>query len=156
MQQADKGDLLDFRLDGGMSAQTFEGINYSGRELRNQLKLLAADSMGKNERKLPASNCDPVITPRKYVIVNNQKIKLPRSLRLSRMEDHPFYNRDRLLELEKLEFQIHASMRELGQLPPRENMNKAQTLLPPELAQEKLICNRRGLSIGHEACTLIL
>lgn len=28
IQQADKGDLLDFRLDGGVSAQTFEGIDY--------------------------------------------------------------------------------------------------------------------------------
>ena len=73
------------------------------------------------------------------------------------MEDRQFYNRDRLLELEKLEFQIHASMRELGQLPPRENIDKAQTLLPPELAQEKkIIFHRRGLSIGHEACAFIL
>ena len=28
IQKADKGDLLDFRLDGGISAQTFEGIDY--------------------------------------------------------------------------------------------------------------------------------
>lgn len=28
LQQADKGDLLDFRLDGGVSAQTFEGVDY--------------------------------------------------------------------------------------------------------------------------------
>ena len=26
--KAEKGDLLDFRLDGGISAQTFEGIDY--------------------------------------------------------------------------------------------------------------------------------
>ena len=89
-------------------------------------------------------------------MVNDQKIKLPRSLRLPRMEYHQFYNRDRLLELEKLEFQTHASMRELSQLPPRENVDKAQTLIPPKLAQEKMICHRRGLSIGNEACTFIL
>ena len=76
--------------------------------------MLAADSMGKSERKPPAANYDPVITPKKSMMVNNQKIKLPRSLRLPRMEDRPFCNRDRLLELEKLEFQIYASMRELG------------------------------------------
>ncbi len=28
IQKADKGDLLDFRLDGGVSAQTFEGVDY--------------------------------------------------------------------------------------------------------------------------------
>jgi len=31
LQKADKGDLLDFRLDGGISAQTFEGIDYSDK-----------------------------------------------------------------------------------------------------------------------------
>ncbi len=29
LQTADKGDLLDFRMDGGMSAQVFEGQDYS-------------------------------------------------------------------------------------------------------------------------------
>lgn len=29
LQAADKGDLLDFRMDGGMSAQVFEGQDYS-------------------------------------------------------------------------------------------------------------------------------
>ena len=38
--KAEKGDLLDFRLDGGMSAQTFEGVDYSDKELRTQLRLL--------------------------------------------------------------------------------------------------------------------
>lgn len=29
LKAADKGDLLDFRMDGGMSAQVFEGQDYS-------------------------------------------------------------------------------------------------------------------------------
>ena len=28
ISKAEKGDLLDFRLDGGISAQTFEGVDY--------------------------------------------------------------------------------------------------------------------------------
>ena len=28
IQKAEKGDMLDFRMDGGISAQTFEGIDY--------------------------------------------------------------------------------------------------------------------------------
>ena len=28
MKEAEKGDMLDFRLDGGISAQTFEGVDY--------------------------------------------------------------------------------------------------------------------------------
>merc|ERR1712060_36601 len=120
----EKGDMLDFRMDGGISAQTFDGIDYSDRELRNQLKLLAADSMGKRERRPPPTNYNPIIQPKKSMIVNNQKIKLPKSLRLPRMEDHQFYNRQRLLELGKLGFQIYASLKELGQLPPRDQIDK--------------------------------
>jgi len=32
LQKAEKGDLLDFRLDGGISAQTFEGIDYCDKQ----------------------------------------------------------------------------------------------------------------------------
>jgi SWI/SNF-related matrix-associated actin-dependent regulator of chromatin subfamily A member 5 len=102
LQKADKGDLLDFRLDGGISAQTFEGIDYSDKQLRDQLRLLAADSIGKRERK-PLSSYNPILAPKKSMVVNNRKIKLPKSLRLPRMEDHMFFNRERLLELADLE-----------------------------------------------------
>lgn len=138
IQAKDKGDLLDFRLDAGISAQNFEGIDYSDRELRDQLRLLAADSIGKRERKPPPIDYNPIITPKKTMIVNNRKIKLPKSLRLPRMEDHQFFNRERLLELGKLEFETYASLRQLGKCPPREEIDRARTLLPPELAQEKL------------------
>jgi len=138
IQKAEKGDLLDFRLDGGISAQTFEGVDYSDKELRNQLRLLAADSMGKRERRPPPTDYNPIMEPKKSMVVNNKRIKLPKSLRLPRMEDHMFYNRERLLELGEFEFQTYATLRERGQLPSREFIDKSRTLLPPELAQEKL------------------
>lgn len=137
LQEADKGDMLDFRLDAGMSAQTFEGIDYGDRELRTQLKLMAADSMGKRERRAPPANYNPVMQPLKSMLVKNRKIKLPPSLRLPRMEDHQFFNRVRLEELAKLEFQNYASLREMGELPPRAHINTVRSLLPEELAQEK-------------------
>jgi len=138
IQKAEKGDLLDFRLDGGLSAQTFEGIDYSDKELRNQLRLLAADSMGKRERRAPPTNYNPIIEPKKSMVLNNERVKLPKSLRLPSMEDHHFYNRERLLELDKMEFQTYATLREIGQLPPMQYINSQRTLLPPELAQEKI------------------
>jgi len=138
IQKADKGDLLDFRLDGGISAQTFEGIDYSDKDLRTQLKLLAADSMGKRERRPPPINYNPIVQPKKSMIVNNRKIKLPKVLRLPPMEDHQFYNRERLLELSKLEFQTYATLKEAGQLPHRELIETQRTILPDELAIEKL------------------
>ena len=147
LQKADKGDLLDFRLDGGISAQTFEGVDYSDVEFRKQLKLLAADSMGKRERRPPPTNYNPITQPKKSMMVNNRKIKLPKSLRIPRMEDHQFYNRERLLELSKLEFQTYATLKQLGQLPAREVIEKSKTLLPPELAAEKIELLEEGF--GH-------
>lgn len=138
MKKAEKGDLLDFRLDAGMSAQTFEGIDYSDRELRDQLRLLAADSLGKRERRPPPTSYNPIMQPKKSMVVNNRRVKLPKSLRLPRMEDHHFYNRERLLELGNHEFIMYGKLRELGQLPSREYMEKTKTILPPELAEEKL------------------
>lgn len=138
IQKAEKGDLMDFRLDGGVSAQMFEGVDYSDKQLRDHLRMLAANSMGKRERRPPPTSYNPIILSKKSMVVNNQKIKLPSNLRLPAMEDHHFYNRERLLELGKLEFETYATLRELNQLPPREFVAKQRTLLPPELAQEKL------------------
>lgn len=138
IQKADKGDLLDFRLDGGMSAQTFEGVDYSDKELREQLRILAANSIGKRERRPPPMNYNPIIQSKKSMVVNNRRIKLPKCLRIPQMEDHHFYNRERLLDLGKLEFETYAALRECNQVPPREVMERQRTLLPGELGQEKL------------------
>jgi len=137
ISKAEKGDLLDFRLDGGVSAQTFEGIDYSDRELREQLRLLAANSMGKRERKAPPSDYNPIMHQKKSMTVNNIKIKLPKTLRLPSIEDHQFYNRERLLELGKLEFETYATLRMAGKLPAKTYIEKVRSLLPDELAEEK-------------------
>ena len=137
IQNAEKGDLMDFRLDGGVSAQTFEGVDYSDRELREQLRLLAANSMGKRERRPPPTDYNPIMHQKKSMVINNAKIKLPRTLRLPQMEDHQFYNRERLLELGKLEFETYATLREAKKLPPKEYIERVRSLLPDELADEK-------------------
>jgi SWI/SNF-related matrix-associated actin-dependent regulator of chromatin subfamily A member 5 len=62
------------------------------------------------------------------------------------MEDHQFYNREHLLELDKLEFQTYASLCVTGQVPPRDYAEKQRTLLPPELAQEKIELLEEGFS----------
>jgi len=138
IQKAEKGDLLDFRLDGGVSAQTFEGIDYSDAQLRNQLRLLAADSMGKRERRPPPTTYNAVVHQPKSMMVKNRKVKLPKVLRLPAMEDHQFFNRDRLMELSKLEFEMFASLKDLGQVPPMEYLAQKRTILPDDLGREKL------------------
>jgi hypothetical protein len=137
IQKADKGDLLDFRLDGGISAQTFEGVDYSDKGLRDHLRMLAAQSVGKRERRPPPSSYNPIIVSKKSMVVNNRRIKLPKALRIPNMEDHHFYNRERLLELGNLEFENYAALREKNQVPLREILEQERSLLPPELAQEK-------------------
>lgn len=138
IQKAEKGDLLDFRLDGGVSAQTFEGIDYSDAQMRKQLRLLAADSMGKRERRPPPTTYNATIQPTKSMLIKNRKIKLPKVLRLPTMEDHQFYNRARLMELSKLEFEMFANLKDIGEVPPMEVMAEKRTILPDDLAEEKL------------------
>lgn len=138
ISKAEKGDMLDFRLDGGVSAQTFEGIDYSDANLRNQLRLLAADSMGKRERRPPPSTYSAIITVQKSMVIKNRKIKLPKVLRLPSMEDYQFYNRERLMELSKMEFEMFATLRETGKVPPMEVLEEKKTILPDEIGREKL------------------
>lgn len=137
ISKADKGDLLNFRLDGGISAQTFEGVDYSDKGLREHLRMLAADSVGKRERKPPPSSYNPIIQSKKSMVVNNLRIKLPKALRIPQMEDHHFYNRERLLELGRLEFENYAALRERGTVPSKEILDREKSLLPPEMAHEK-------------------
>ena len=105
--------------------------------------------MGKRERRAPPTNYNPITQPKKSMIVNNRKIKLPKVLRLPRMEDHQFYNRERLLGLSKLEFTTFATLKASGQLPPRELYEEKGTLLPDEFATEK----RELLEEGFEDIT---
>ncbi len=138
IKKAEKGDMFDFRLDGGVSAQTFEGIDYSDVELRKQLRLLAADSMGKRERKPPTSTYNVIMQPTKSMVIKNRKVKLPKVLRLPTMEDHQFFNRERLMELSKLEFEMYGNLKETDQVPPAEYLEQKRTILPDELGQEKI------------------
>lgn len=138
IQKAEKGDLLDFRLDGGVSAQTYEGIDYSDAQLRNQLRLMAADSMGKRERRPPPTTYNAIIPTQKSMVIKNRKIKLPKVLRLPSMEDHQFFNRERLMELSKMEFEMFANLTEAGEVPSMEVLAQKETILPEETGSEKL------------------
>lgn len=55
LQTNDKGDMYDFKLDGGMATQVFEGVDYSTKDARER-ELLAQSAFflepGKRERKV--------------------------------------------------------------------------------------------------------
>ncbi|CCI49756.1 unnamed protein product [Albugo candida] len=108
LQTHDKGDMLDFKLDGGKSMQSHDGVDYSKeKERQEELKRLAeaelartmAQSIGKRERRAVLRQSQLMGNGR-----TDHKVKLlPKALRLPRMDDWQFYNRKRLTELHEIQ-----------------------------------------------------
>lgn len=144
LQAHDKGDLLDFKLDGG-GCQNHDGIDYSNeKERQEELKRLAeaefarnfAEGMGKRERRTVIRQSQG---PSEGKRNNNNKSKqLPKALRLPRMDEWQFYNRKRLLELHEIECANYEQAKlemEKPPLPPHaqylstEDLNEKEKLL---------------------------
>ncbi|KAE9017146.1 putative chromatin-remodeling complex ATPase chain [Phytophthora fragariae] len=142
MHTHDKGDLLDFKLDGG-GCQNHDGIDYSNeKERQEELKRLAdaelarqmAEGMGKRERRTVLRS-NHVSLESKH---RSKQKQLPKALRLPRMDEWQFYNRKRLIELHEIECanyeQAKAEM-EKPPLPPHaqylteEELNEKEELL---------------------------
>ena len=116
LHKHDKGDLLDFKLDGGAKAQQHDGVDYSNEKGRQaEMKKLAEAEMamlmhaglGKRERKTVATyNQNPFRN-----LSKKRRKQLPKALRLPRMEDWHFYERDRLMELHDTECAIYEQVK---------------------------------------------
>jgi SWI/SNF-related matrix-associated actin-dependent regulator of chromatin subfamily A member 5 len=116
---ANKGDMLDFKLDGGLSAQTFEGIDYSeAKNAQFAEEFLSCIDVGKRERRTVAYNENQLYMqqmkqhgtqPKKVV---KKEIKLPRMLRLPKMEEWQLFDRDALHKLQELEEQAFRALPE--------------------------------------------
>jgi SWI/SNF-related matrix-associated actin-dependent regulator of chromatin subfamily A member 5 len=145
LQVAEKGDMYDFRLDGGMATQMFEGKDYSDRNLReqelNNLMSGASNYLfldpGKRERKTVASYSETTTRQPTNKEGEENKIKLPRHLRLNKMEDWQFYNKNRLNELQAEEIRLFDLLIERGEVPSSGALGKL-VLLPAEQHEEKL------------------
>lgn len=143
LQAADKGDLLDFRLDGGMSAQVFEGQDYSkkpgnkgdiGMSILPNLLL----DMGKRERKPTQSNLNERDLVKKAMDHEPRRkgSKLPKHLRLPRIDDPwMFFNRERLHELQAKEEAEYRRLKEEDQLPA--DLKDLQLLSEDELLDKE-------------------
>lgn len=117
LQAAEKGDLLDFKLDGGTSAQTYEGVDYSkgdfARAALQHAEMMSILDMGKRERKPVANyNEDQLYRQQLALQQGSQKpaakkttkeIKLPRHLRLPRLEEWQMFDRKALLAIQEEE-----------------------------------------------------
>ena len=136
LQVADKGDMYDFRLDGGLKTQEFDGVDYSDKSIREQERAfnsLAFIDTGKRDRKMVTTYAENVARQPKEGAEEGRP-KMPRSMRLPKMEDWQFYNRERLNELQSIEASLFDQLVEKGELP---QSTRDMQLLTPELQEEK-------------------
>jgi len=122
LQAAQKGDMLDFKLDGGMNAQTFEGVDYSEEAKQAQFaaEIMGIIDVGKRERRNVAYNENQLYMqqvaqqqgnapPKKKV---KKEIQLPKMLRLPRIEEWQMFDRNALFALQDIEEQAFRALPE--------------------------------------------
>jgi len=119
LQKADKGNMLDFKLDGSITGtQTFEGVDYS-KLGQSQAEIFGILELGKRERRQVAYNEDQLSRqmtgPKKE---KTKEPKLPRFLRLPRMEEWQMFDREALYALQEEEEQAFKSLTEEQQKIP--------------------------------------
>ena len=138
LQLAEKGDIYDFKLDGGMSTQVFEGKDYSDKNMRvaemNAMAGIFIDP-GKRERKAINSYAE-TIARQTGQEDGDKRQKLPRHLRLNKMEDWQFFDKARLNELQAEEIRLFDQLIDKGEAPQSGNIGKF-VILSPDLQEEK-------------------
>jgi SWI/SNF-related matrix-associated actin-dependent regulator of chromatin subfamily A member 5 len=108
LKNAEKGDMLDFKLDGQMSVQTYEGIDYS-KAAHIQSELLSIMDIGKRERRTVAYNENQLYQQQIAAMQGTKKKektkqpRLPKELRLPRMEEWQMYNKAALQKIQEEE-----------------------------------------------------
>jgi SWI/SNF-related matrix-associated actin-dependent regulator of chromatin subfamily A member 5 len=144
LQTAEKGDMLDFSLDGGLSTQVFEGKDYSDRNFREGEAGISGVSSssnflfidpGKRERKSIQTYSDAPAKVSRDEGVPKQR-QLPRHLKLPKMDEWQFYDRVRLQEIQDEESRLWESMVERGD-PMLQSQISKLVVLPPDLQEEK-------------------
>ena len=144
LQTAEKGDMLDFSLDGGLSTQVFEGKDYSDKNFREGENAMGGSSSssnfmfidpGKRERKTIATYSDAPMKVNRDDAVPKQR-QLPRHLKLPKMDEWQFYDRLRLQEIQDEESRLWESMVERGD-PALQTQISKLVVLPPDLQDEK-------------------
>ncbi len=117
LQAADKGDMLDFKLDGSTNMQTFEGVDYSKADFaqvkaaQEQAELLGILDMGKRERR-PVANYNEDQLYRQQVALNQpfrqapkkkKEVRLPKHMRLPRLDEWQMFDREALNAIQEEE-----------------------------------------------------
>jgi SWI/SNF-related matrix-associated actin-dependent regulator of chromatin subfamily A member 5 len=173
LQTADKGDLLDFKLDGS-SVQTFEGVDYSGSAIaqaKAEAEMSGIFDIGKRERKEANYNENSLYHQQIKNLQGNvvrkpkkkREFRLPRHLRLPRMEEWQMYDRPALIKIQEEEEKAFKDLPEEEQkkatAKPRGADDSAEIQeisqepeepfeLPPLLSEERQIEKTRLLAEG--------
>ena len=140
LKLAEKGDMYDFSLDGGMKSQVFEGTDYSKKGQKAEANFdpyagFGFIDTGKRERKTVNSYAEQ-ISRNQADDQGNARPKLPRHLRLPKMEDFQFYDKNRLNELQEEEQKAFDAMIDRGD-PVATVVSSKSELLSPEKVEEK-------------------
>lgn len=133
MQMNEKGDLYNFSLNSGANTQIFEGKDYSDKAFR-EAELLNFIDIGKRERKVIASYAEGI---RSAAPDDGEKRpKVPRHMKLPKMDDWQFYERDRLQVLHDEEVRRFEELVDRGEAPGAANISKF-VILDAEKQAEK-------------------
>ena len=142
LKAAEKGDLLDFKLDGSSQMQTYLGVDYSSSAMllaaKEEAELFGIMDMGKRERRTVANYNENKLYQQQMASIQQgavkkkkkkKLIKLPKSLRLPRMEEWQMFDRTRLLAIQEKE---EANFRSLP-----EEMQKIATMKKEDGVEEE-------------------
>ena len=143
LQAADKGDLLDFKLDGS-SVQTFEGVDYSNNaiaQMKAEAGILGIFDIGKRERKEANYNENSLYHQQMAALQGNvtkkpkkkKDVRLPKYLRLPRMEEWQMYDRPALVKIQEEE---EAAFKNLPEEDQKKASAKTKGTEAPEAQEE--------------------
>ncbi|CAM9610593.1 unnamed protein product [Ascophyllum nodosum] len=121
LQVSEKGDLLDFSLDGGIATQVYEGVDYSNKANRVEAGGGSAPfqfiDTGKRERKKVASYKEDNFYRQQQAAAIKKRTVMPKHLRLPRMDECQFFDKKRLEQLHRREEQAFVEAKEKNLLP---------------------------------------
>lgn len=137
LQLAEKGDLYNFSLDSGLSTQVFEGKDYSDKNFReNELLAMSFIDIGKRERKAVANYSESAARAVNDD-GNEKRAKIPRHLKLPKMEDWQFYDKEKLQDYHNEELRLFEEIADRGEAPQAGSVNRF-VVLPAEKHADKL------------------
>ncbi|CAM9111468.1 unnamed protein product [Phaeothamnion confervicola] len=151
LQKADKGDLLDFKLDGGTGVQQFEGVDYKDKSVRDLMRLNFVD-MGKRERK-PVANYTVKPSPAAGTgsgagDKSKGGLKLPREVDMPKVREWQLFNMTRLHAIHNCALDAYRELKEAeakdGGAPVPETMAELEAALfsPEDLAEKRLLLSQ--------------